>query len=190
MVTIAASFIFASLLANVEPACRIAQAVFEDRSGAGYSLQFANGGAATLTSTRSGAVYHFDIVSGEGYSTTHLQPRVQGSRQIPATPVYGLQTDLDVVKEFPSGTDPAPRYVFAPELGQMLWYHAEALGGPRWRASGKNCLEPYSSSSDVTRGEAHSPPSVVGEERRPLHPFGAPLPIGLGRKAWGLLPVA
>ena len=45
-------------------------------------------------------------------------------------PIYALDADLAVLGDFPRPDAQAPRYLFAPELGQTLWYEAEPLGGP------------------------------------------------------------
>lgn len=117
-----------------QPDCEFDKATYVDRAGSGYTIRADAEGRVTLirvSSSSTGATYTFNVAQGEGYSAAHLQPHPARERQVGVPmPIYAVAENLSVQGNFPRPNDPAPRYLFAPELGQTLWYGAEALGGP------------------------------------------------------------
>ncbi len=99
-----------------------------------YVLQTdSRAGAPVHVSVRSIATeasYEFLIMTGNGYSTDTLVPLVAGEAVDTAhdVQIYSVDDDLGFYPTFPR--DAAPEYILAPELGRMLRYEAETLGGP------------------------------------------------------------
>lgn len=85
----------------------------------------------TVRSQISGAGYDFLISTGNGYSTDVLVPMVGGKSVATAhiVQIYAVDENLDFYPSLPRD-GAAPEYILVPELGRMLWYEAETLGGP------------------------------------------------------------
>ena len=124
--------------------CRFDHAEYVDQAGAGFSIRPEGPSSSsetgdvrlTIRSSVSGVTYRFQTSTGNGYSTTTLNPISGPDTKEPAArwrttiAAYAFHRDLKPVGDFPTASDPAPAYLLIPELGSSLWYMAEDLGGP------------------------------------------------------------
>lgn len=138
------SLTLALIGASQPEACTLGAATYSDRSGSGYTITFEPTTTAlpliVVRSAPTGTTYRFSIHQGNGYAAALLQPwpASLGPVNVQIT-IYTIDADLGVRGGFPGLAAPAPTYLFAPELGQALWYGAEALGGPTL-AAGREAL--------------------------------------------------
>lgn len=127
----------AAVLALTQPVatCPLERAIYSDTAVGQFELQFGESGderVLTLSSSRTDTRYRFSLNMGDGYSTTLLGPlgATEQSASTPEVAIYAITQNLDASGDFPSSASPAPLYMFAPELGRLLWYQAESLEGP------------------------------------------------------------
>lgn len=122
-------------LPSAVPPCPMREAVYQPADGSPYELRFRTDRSRLiilLRSANTGTEYQFNLTAGNGYSTTVMQPLAGGTEVATAhtVAIYAFNDDLSFRGDFPAGDDPAPGRLLAPELGRLLWYEAEAIGGP------------------------------------------------------------
>ena len=78
---------------------------------------------AELVSAGTGRTYTFSYTASNGYSTEYLERESPkpARKDEPGHPIYFFTADLTAVR-LPQPGEPAPRYLFLPDLGKRLYY--------------------------------------------------------------------
>lgn len=95
----------------------------------------ANLGGIGLTLKTPQRSYRFALTMSQGYGGTLLVPLIAGrslagslsSDVIERLRLYALDDGLAVLEAAPERGESAPRYLFLPELGNILWYSPQSL---------------------------------------------------------------
>ncbi len=115
---------------SAQAACSLAKSVYRDVDKRGFELSFSDRPAgsvflatATLTHSKRGKIFEFNVVQSQGYGSTWLINRKDNGK---SHLVNFFNADLTQATVFRSET--SPTYLFVSDLGAADYYRNELVG--------------------------------------------------------------